>query len=270
LPTPYTTADWNLAEAARWRALAKQLDDPHDHDSAEVISRYVRRLEALLADEFDGSGRDLAEKVRSVKGRVSRELVAELLAICAMQERAADSLAMEDVSATCDRAVVHLLTEAVDSKPRTADSELARYQWTLRHPALGGLVRKNRKYDDGLQHMAVMDLDGHLIELRTSKIIRMEPGDRVALLRRGKQDATDYYNVTRKIGSEPLSEAATYKFLGAGAAVCILGIAGTVVLLAIRSIHRWGDLLFALKYLVVGIPSVTVACVGFAMLIMGI
>jgi hypothetical protein len=252
--------------------LARRLDDFQEHDLGEVISRYIRGVEALLVDEFDGRGPDLAEKARSVKGAFPGNYLSSFWRSALTRERGADSLSVEEVSAACDRAVVHLITEAVDSQPRTADGWLTHHQWIVRHPALGGLVRKNRKYDDGLRHGAVMDLDGHLIELRTAKIIHMEPGDRVALLRRGKHEATDCYNVTRKIGFEPPPEKDFYKFVAVGAAVCVLGIAGILVtiLLAIRNIHGVGDSPSILKFLVVGVPSVAAAGIGFAILILGI
>jgi hypothetical protein len=82
----------------------------------------------------------------------------------------------------------------------------------------------------------------------------------------------DYFNVTKRVGLDPPSKMATYKLLMAGAGICVAGIAGTVVavLLAIRSIHGWSDLPAVLKYVVVGLPSVFAACIGFALLIVGI
>jgi ABC-type Fe3+ transport system permease subunit len=116
-----------------------------------------------------------------------------------------------------------------------------------------------------------MDLDGHLIELRTSKVIHMDRGDRVVLMWRGKHDATEYYNVTKRIGVKPPSNRSMYNFLSVGAATCIAGIVGIVVtaLLAIRHIHGWKDLVVLLEYLAIGVPSVIVACIGFVLLFVG-
>jgi hypothetical protein len=271
LPTNDTAADSKLAEAAHWRVLASQLDDPFERDTASVILTCVRRLEALLEDEFDACGSDLAEKARSVRARISSELLLELLAVSALQEQAACPPPLAEVHASCDRTVTDLLRDAVAAQPRTADGSMARGEWTLRHPTVAGVVRKIRKWEDGLRHAAVMDLDGHLIDLRISKIIQIEPGDRVVLMRRGKHEATEYYNVTKKIGLEPLSAAGTHKLLMAGAGVFIVGIAGTVVtvLLAIRGVHRWGDLPSLWKFAVTGVPAVLVACIGVGMLGVG-
>ena len=269
--TRYSTADLNLADAARWRVLAGRLDDPAERDPSDDVRCHVSRLEALLEDAFDASGRDLGEKTDSVRSRLSSDLRMELSAICGMQPGAAGSEATEAVCARCERAVGHLLCAAADAQPGTADGSLAYRQWMLRHPGIRGVVRKICKYDDGLQHVAVMDLDGHLIELRTSKIIRMDRGDRVVLMRRGKHDATEYYNVTKKIGFEPPSNRALNNFLSVGAAICIAGIAGIVVsaLLAIRHIHGRNDLTVLLGYLVIVVPSAIAACIGFFLLVIG-
>jgi hypothetical protein len=266
----YSTADLNLADAARWRVLANRLDGAERAPSDDVRS-HVSRLEALLEDAFDASGKDLSEKTDSVRSRLSSDLRLELSVICGMQSEAAVSEATEAFCARCERVGVLLLCAAADAQPGTADGGLAYQQWMLRHPGIQGVVRKIYKYDDGLQHVAVIDLDGHLIELRTAKIIRMDRGDRVVLMRRGKHDATEYYNVTKKIGFEPPSNKAMYNFVSVGGVICMAGIVGIVVsaLLAIRHIHGRNDLTLLVGYLLIGVPSVIAAGIGFVLLVIG-
>ena len=267
----YSAGALNLADAARWQVLAKQLDDPPERDPSGFVRCQVRRLEALLEDGFDASGRDLGEKTDSVRSRLPSDLRLELSAICGMQAGAARSEDAEAVRTLCDRAVVHLLSAAADEQPGTADGQLAYQQWMRRHPAIRGVVRKIRKFDDGLQHVAVIDLDGHLIELRTARMIRMDLGDRVVLLRRGKHDATEYYNVTRKAGFELPSSTAMVNFVSVGAVTTIAGLAGIAVtaLLAFRHVHGRNDLPALLEFVVVGVPSLFAAGIGFGLLVVG-
>ena len=274
LDSQSTTAHTDLAEAAKWRALADRLDDPPECDPCDLLKDCVRRLEALLEDDFDASGRDLAEKASSVRHRVSSELLAEISAIYDMRNGPAHSQTISAVSAQCDRAIDHLLPAAMYAQPRTADGLFAYRRWMLRRRTLSGVVRKIRKYEEGRQHVAAVDVDGHLIEIKTPKMVCMDPGDRVVLLRRWKYDASHfYYNLSQDTGCDAAAEIATFrKYLVAGVAVFLAGIIGATIttVLAVRRVHGWSNLFVLLKLLVFGVPSVIAAYLGLFLFIWSI
>lgn len=235
-------------------------------DPGGAAAGCARRLGALLEDEFDAHGGDFSEKINSVRSRISGELLNELSEICRLQGRAADSPSFEALSERCERVACDLIVEAAKARPRTGDGSFAYREWLSRHRALTGVVRQIRKNE---KHAAVLDVDGHLIELRTRQIIQIEAGERVVLLRHSKHDPSEYYNATRKIDLRP-SPLPLSKFVAVGAGACLIGGAGVVVivLLAIRSMDQRG-IQGLWKYFVIGVPCVAIVCLGVGLLLLG-
>lgn len=253
-------ASGELSPAAFYRELIHLLDAP-EAGRADAALDPVRRIEALLEDRLGARGADLGEKADSVRSWLSPELLGRIHTIARESGVAASSgreLA-EGLRRDAHAALLELAGTAAPTQATRAGSI----------ESVRGTVRKIRYSErgTGVEQVALMDIDGRVVELRSSWDIHIEPGDQVIVAGRDKYMANLYYNESRRTGSK-LPKHGFWKFTVGGGAVLAAGL--TVIVVAIASAIADGHPgLGWSKYLITALVGAAVAFLGLVVVIFG-